>query len=543
MTQIKVLDTSKWEGRRVDYAVMKAQGISGVIMKASDSNGGVCYTDAVYKEESADARGILPRGSFHFLDRIGSGKSQAQYYWSVIKESAEEISPCLDVEGYPYGDLPSGAELVALCMDFLVEIERLSGRIPLLYANTDMIKRMQLKPGDPILRYFLWLSHPDPTPPVAADYYPWPEVVLWQFTYKEDAHHYGIADAVAVDANYIDSEDLGEITTPGTGGVTVTNAFKDLPKLIYIWEAHNEMDLAALGGNIDGLIALAVDRTRTKPFDNTSSYISPMFTTQINWANELRPSVPCVAMVCVDPGEYVNFPLEDESRWPGIDSDPVMVDVKRAIMTATGGKLKVTGIIFDMRKLTEGTTSKIVSAGRITRIATHLQKLAWDNLKVYTMVLTNDQVLKQAEYQDSQSKAELSNFFMAHDDQYQSAVGECIQFTDAVVEDSLNGIHFPLPCSDPNPHTPYAPSGNKLLLWWFSSLKLTAVKANGVAAFVVTFVSRWAKKDLYSAWGFTPITDGTTIPTEDPGNDGIPISDFTAAEILKLKSMAAHWKD
>jgi hypothetical protein len=245
-----------------------------------------------------------------------------------------------------------------------------------------------------------------------------------------------------------------------------------------------------------------------------------MFTKQLDWANNLRPSVPAIAVVAVDPGEYIQPPLNDFSRWPPFEKDPVMVDVKRAICYPDGTTRKVSAIIFDMRHLNEGQTTKIVPIGRVLKIAERLQQLAWDNLKIFTMVLTDEQIMKQPEYQDAQSKNEISVFFMAHDDQNQSTVGECICWTGSVLTDSGNAIHFPLPSDNPNPHTPYAPTGNRLLLWWFSSVKVQAIKNNGVPYAVAGFTSQWTTKELYKMWNFTPITG--TVVTPEPGNPPAP---------------------
>lgn len=117
-----------------DWRNEKGQGISFVIMKASQYN----YADPAFAVNRVAARSVgLPRAFYHFLDYRGEGKSQAQFYWNLIKDDPGEGPLIVDFEG--------GSGSFGRLWDFLVELQTISG-----YPAD----RIWIYTG-----YYYWLSH------------------------------------------------------------------------------------------------------------------------------------------------------------------------------------------------------------------------------------------------------------------------------------------------------------------------------------------------------------------------------------------------
>jgi GH25 family lysozyme M1 (1,4-beta-N-acetylmuramidase) len=98
-----------------DFRDPQGRGISFVIMKASQHN----YADPAFAVNRAAARAVgLPRAFYHFLDYDGDGKSQAQFYWNLIKDDPGEGPLIVDFE--------QGSGAHGRLWDFLVELQRIS---------------------------------------------------------------------------------------------------------------------------------------------------------------------------------------------------------------------------------------------------------------------------------------------------------------------------------------------------------------------------------------------------------------------------------
>jgi hypothetical protein len=98
-----------------DFRDEEGRGISFVIIKASQHN----YADPAFAVNRAAARAVgLPRAFYHFLDYDGDGKSQANFYWNLIKDDPGEGPLIVDFE--------QGSGDYDRLWNFLVELQRIS---------------------------------------------------------------------------------------------------------------------------------------------------------------------------------------------------------------------------------------------------------------------------------------------------------------------------------------------------------------------------------------------------------------------------------
>jgi GH25 family lysozyme M1 (1,4-beta-N-acetylmuramidase) len=166
----------------VDFEKMKAwrnedgHGPSFVIVKAGQRD----YPDPAfaYNWTAAKAAGLL-RAAYWFLDDERDGKSQAQYFWNLLRADPGEGPLVVDFEQ------GSGEDWNKL-YDFLVEIQRLSGyptsRIWIYTAYYYWMDHGPRTQAERLwfLRHPLWLAWYTEDPEDVLVPYPWIEAVMWQ---------------------------------------------------------------------------------------------------------------------------------------------------------------------------------------------------------------------------------------------------------------------------------------------------------------------------------------------------------------------------
>lgn len=147
----------------------KKAGVIGVIHKASESTS--------YVDSDVDARWYLAKragmlwGLYHFL-RPGDMEKQAQHFVDVaLKNGDDHTLLAADHED-------AGVSLDDL-YEFLCEVERLTGRIPVIYSGHVLKDQLAGKPDSRFSSYRLWLAQysSSPTLPPGFDKY-W----LWQYS-------------------------------------------------------------------------------------------------------------------------------------------------------------------------------------------------------------------------------------------------------------------------------------------------------------------------------------------------------------------------
>jgi lysozyme len=150
-----VIDISHHNGLQLDFRAAAADGIQGIIHKATQ---GVGNSDPRF---SVNRTGILAAGmmfgSYHFGDGSDGG-AQAKYYLSIAKPITGELV-ALDLENNPAGPSMTIEEARA----FVTTIHNEIGKWPVLYSG-HTLKAMLGNTPDPVLvNCPLWLAQYGPT--------------------------------------------------------------------------------------------------------------------------------------------------------------------------------------------------------------------------------------------------------------------------------------------------------------------------------------------------------------------------------------------
>jgi lysozyme len=166
-----VIDISHHNGTKLDFDKAKADGIIGVIHKASQgASGGDPMYDANRKK--AEKAGLL-WGAYHFA--TGSdGVTQAENFLARIGKT-KNVLMVLDFEPNLTGPSMSIAEAHA----FTTHIAEKTGTWPGFYSG-HYIKQLLGTQQDPILaKSWFWLAQYGPTAVVPPNWSTW---TMWQYT-------------------------------------------------------------------------------------------------------------------------------------------------------------------------------------------------------------------------------------------------------------------------------------------------------------------------------------------------------------------------
>ena len=239
---VQGLDVSSYQNSRgtISWSQVKAAGQSFVYLKATE---GVSYTNSYYAANSRDANtaGLL-RGAYHFArpdSSSGDAVAEARYFVSVTGTSLTgQLPPALDIEDS--GGL-SAASLVTWIRSFLDEVERLTGRVPVIYTGPSF---WQSSTGNStaFTRYPLWIAHYVSSPTIPGG---WSAYTFWQNTSSYTVS--GITGAV--DHDYFNGT-LAQLQALA-GGSTPTNPYT--PAQV-CGDGYTVIDQQALG--TDGTVYL-----------------------------------------------------------------------------------------------------------------------------------------------------------------------------------------------------------------------------------------------------------------------------------------------
>jgi lysozyme len=197
---IRGIDVSCAQGSIIWWSKVVAEGISFAIVKAGEGN--KPGPDPMFARNVAGARaaGLLV-GAYSFLyplppkpgEPLHDPVAQAQYHFaqcSGLGSRDGELGPFVDAEWPAPQDFDkwgcSPAQIRAWLLAYLVEAERLWGRVPTLYTYPDWWRAIDGASEPAFARYGLWMAsypHPDrwpaegETPSVPA---PWKVATFWQ---------------------------------------------------------------------------------------------------------------------------------------------------------------------------------------------------------------------------------------------------------------------------------------------------------------------------------------------------------------------------
>ena len=166
-----VIDLSHHNGTRLRFDKAKADGIIGVIQKATQ---GEAYVDPTFKKNrDAVLEAELLFGAYHF-GTGSNGVSQAEHFLEIVDPDDKTVI-VLDFEDNPAGTSMTLEEARA----FVTHIHDKVGRWPGFYSG-HTIKRALGTTVDPVLKNcWFWLAQYGPTPVVPPCWSTW---TMWQYT-------------------------------------------------------------------------------------------------------------------------------------------------------------------------------------------------------------------------------------------------------------------------------------------------------------------------------------------------------------------------
>ncbi|WP_411343811.1 glycoside hydrolase family 25 protein [Paenibacillus sp. WLX1005] len=169
------IDVSHYQGA-IDWHKVKAAGKAFVFVKASE---GSASQDENFSSnvQGARAAGLLV-GAYHFLTATSTAAAQAEaaHFVSVVQAvGALELPLVMDYENNPSN--VDRATINAIALAFLQDVERLSGRKPLVYTGNAFGQNFDASLGT----YNLWIArYSDGVPP--EDTTAWKQWNFWQYS-------------------------------------------------------------------------------------------------------------------------------------------------------------------------------------------------------------------------------------------------------------------------------------------------------------------------------------------------------------------------
>ena len=122
---MKGIDVSNHNGR-IDWNKLKNSDVKVVYIKASE---GTTYQDPYLNQHYQGAKSIgLPTGFYHYLKGTSAPESQAQNFWSLIKDKENNLIPCLDIE-------ENGFTVMDYALRFISKFKELSNLPILIYTG------------------------------------------------------------------------------------------------------------------------------------------------------------------------------------------------------------------------------------------------------------------------------------------------------------------------------------------------------------------------------------------------------------------------
>jgi len=207
----KGIDVSHWQGT-IDWQKVKGDGIQFAIAKATE---GTSFVDPEFAANWAGMKqtGVL-RGAYHFFRASSDGVAQAQHFVQVMGPLADgDLPPVLDLEVM---DGQPSATVIQRSKDFMAEVEKLTGRTPMLYSG-GFFKSLGNPSG--FSQYYLWDAHWGVSCPNIPDA-GWSTWTFWQYTDKSSVAGIGNGSTSAVDGDEFNGslQDLIKFASPGVGG-------------------------------------------------------------------------------------------------------------------------------------------------------------------------------------------------------------------------------------------------------------------------------------------------------------------------------------
>jgi GH25 family lysozyme M1 (1,4-beta-N-acetylmuramidase) len=323
------IDVSRWQ-QTIDWGKVKAAGILYAVCKASQATNYKDPTFDVNWKGMKDAG--IARSAYHFFKPALDGKKQAAWFAGVVKEPGD-LPLVLDIET---DDGLDKASLLRSTEAFLAELERLTGRKPIIYTGPGFWNSRLAWPAPPAWTndYILWVAHytQNPQPMVPKGWTTW---TIWQYTDR------GKVDGIGgnVDRNHFNGtgddfkkwlQGLGAgapaTPSPGTGTAPVTPATTAATA-----QAVIEKYFVALNSrNLDALLAL---------YHPNAAHVTAMHTAQgapaiRSWYHDLlNNKLPAAAF---NVGAIEPAGTSWKFKWTGGNASAVVKDGEDTIAVVEG---------------------------------------------------------------------------------------------------------------------------------------------------------------------------------------------------------------
>jgi lysozyme len=202
-------DISKWQDdfttpQEINFNVMKSAGAQFVFIKASQAK----FTDKLFLNSWSDAKGIIPRGAYHYLDYSIPAIQQAIYFCSVIKDDPGELPPVVDFECRT--NVPAGT--TGELWNFVIYVEEHTGRVPIIYTGPYYWYEFGSK-NIGWKKYPLWIANYQVVKPLIPA--PWTDFLFWQYTNKGNGLQYGV-ESKQIDLNWFNGTNNDLMTFCGS---------------------------------------------------------------------------------------------------------------------------------------------------------------------------------------------------------------------------------------------------------------------------------------------------------------------------------------
>ena len=129
MNRASIIDTSHWSGP-VDWNKAFSSGAAGMYTKASQ-----LANDDTFAPNWKNAKGLLPRGAFHYLDWEKSELVQAKLFTDTMGGDWGELPPSLDLEMDPTPFKLTPALVQGKVWNWLQAVEKTTGKVPMIYCG------------------------------------------------------------------------------------------------------------------------------------------------------------------------------------------------------------------------------------------------------------------------------------------------------------------------------------------------------------------------------------------------------------------------
>jgi lysozyme len=198
-TDVSFYQDAPTTAQRIDFKEMKQNGVFFTIVRAGQDGRGE-DRDFKYNVVAAHEAGLLV-GTYYVINTKSTGTVQAENYWKIISPYSNiiDLPPVADYEYYHWATpRPSKATAKNMLGAFLLKLQSLSGKTPMIYTNADTW--YQYGGTDTYFAsYPLWQASYSSVPP--KPFAPFTKWTFWQFSATGNGQFYGV-ESKSIDLNY-----------------------------------------------------------------------------------------------------------------------------------------------------------------------------------------------------------------------------------------------------------------------------------------------------------------------------------------------------